>query len=59
MLICADVSLGNMEDAAWNYEEIFIYAPDFRLETWSFGQNQSLINVARESFSKLEAFVEN
>jgi len=59
MLICADVSLGNMEDAAWNYEEIFIYAPDFRLETWSFGQNQSLINVAREAFSKLEAFVEN
>jgi len=53
MVIMADVALGNMEDALWNLEELLILNPDFKFQTWQFGDFKFLNKIALQTAIKI------
>lgn len=53
MVIMADVALGNMEDALWNLEELLILNPDFKFQTWQFGDFKFLNEIALQTAIKI------
>ena len=56
MLILADVKLGNMEDAIWNLEELFILNPKFQFNDWKFGNFNFLSRIAAETKIKISDY---
>ena len=57
-LICADMFLGNIEDALWNRDELLIYAPNFEVRKVIFGGNKIMQLLAIDCFAKLEKYTE-
>tara|TARA_Y100000385_G_scaffold258859_1_gene287175 strand:- start:80 stop:1951 length:1872 start_codon:yes stop_codon:yes gene_type:complete len=59
MLICADIALGNMDDALWNFEELLLLEPSFDATTWILTNNlQRLDQLVVKSFAALAKYAE-
>ena len=53
-LICADVFLGQLDDALWNADELMMQAPDFNLDRLAYNENMAWKKLATECFKILE-----
>jgi len=53
-LICADVFLGQLDDALWNADELMVQAPDFNLDRLAYNENRAWKKLATECFKILE-----
>lgn len=55
-LICADIALGNYDDALWSYEELLILDPNFNIDVWAeLNDVEYIVELAKRSFKELES----
>ena len=55
-LICADIALGNYDDALWSYEELLILDPNFNIDIWAeLNDVEYIVELAKRSFKELES----